>query len=51
MAVDCLKGCVVLKELLAIKEGIKRAVVSKLMLFVWSVVNVFVTSEVLLNEE
>lgn len=51
MTVDCLKGCVVSKELLAIKEGINRVVVSKLMLFVWSVVNVFVASKVLLNED
>lgn len=51
MAVDCLKGCVVLNELLVIKEGINRVVVSKLLLFVWSVVYVFVTSKVLLNED
>lgn len=50
MTVDCLKGGVVLYELLVINEGINRVVVSKLMLLVWSVVNVFVTSNVLFNE-
>lgn len=50
MTVDCLKGCVVLNEMSVINEGINRVVVSKPMLLVWSVVNVFVSSKVLINE-
>lgn len=51
MIVDCLKGCVVFKELLVIKEGINRIVVLKFMFFVWLVVNVFVVFKVFLNED